>query len=124
MLVPHPLHVRIVEPTLLEWTMVEPQCSEPHRWLGGYEHLKQAVHLDPRDHLAARNLIVCILGRVGSSADHLPKGYLGEPHKDLDALTEAEGLLSTLPSGDDRAAFAAEIGEDRLLIKKYLRNHR
>jgi hypothetical protein len=47
MLVPHPLHVRVVEPTLLEWTEVEPGCSEPHRCLGGYEHLKRAIELAP-----------------------------------------------------------------------------
>src|SRR5271157_1097509 len=43
MLVPRPLHVRVVEPSPPEWTEVEPGCSELHRWLGGYEHLKRAA---------------------------------------------------------------------------------
>src|SRR5579863_7279974 len=33
MLIPQPLHTRVIEPTLLEWTLVEPKRSEPHRWL-------------------------------------------------------------------------------------------
>jgi len=31
-LVPHPLQIRIIEPTLLEWVKVEPSCSEAHCW--------------------------------------------------------------------------------------------
>ena len=43
MLVPHPLRVRIVEPTLLEWTMADPQNSGPHRWIGGREYWGKPV---------------------------------------------------------------------------------
>jgi hypothetical protein len=83
------LHVRVVEPTLLEWTEVEPGCSEPHRWLGGYEHLKRAIELAPDDELARRKLVVLILGRVGFASYELPVGYLGAAHEDLVALSEA-----------------------------------
>ena len=113
MLVPHPLHVRVVEPTLPEWTEVEPGCSEPHRWLGGYEHLKRAIELAPDDELARRKLLVLILGRVGFASYELPVGYLSAAHEDLTALSEAEVLLQGLSSDDDRRQLAAEIAEER-----------
>jgi hypothetical protein len=49
MLIPQPLAIRIVEPTLLEWAEVEQNSSEPHRWIGGLEHLERAIELDPTD---------------------------------------------------------------------------
>jgi hypothetical protein len=120
MLLPHPLHVRLVEPTLLEWTIIEPTCSEPHRWLGGYEHLRQAIELDPGDQLARRKLIVCIMSRVSFAAHELPKGYLETPKEDLAALAEAEELVPALQNEQDRAYFASQIKFDRTLIENYL----
>jgi hypothetical protein len=120
MLVPHPLFKRVIEPTLLEWTSTEPACSEPHRWLGGYEHLKHALELDPADELARRKFIACILGKVGFSTHELPFGYLGVPEKDLAALDEAEAALSRLPSDETRQCFDAEIAQVRKLIDDYL----
>lgn len=121
MLVPHPLRLRVIEPTLLEWTEVEPGCSEPYRWLGGYEHLKRAVELQPEDELARRKLIASILGRVGFVTHELPVGYIGTPHDDLAALREAEALLQELSGDEERRQFAAQIAEERALIGKYLR---
>jgi hypothetical protein len=121
MLVPHPLQVRVVEPTLLEWTVVEPECAEPHLWLGGHEHLKRAVELAPDDELAKRKLIILILGRVGFASHELPVGYLGTANEDLAALSEAEMLLNGLSSNDDRTQLAAEIAEERRLIQSYMR---
>ncbi|MGB8733190.1 MAG: hypothetical protein WCC99_18215 [Candidatus Sulfotelmatobacter sp.] len=121
MLVPHPLRLRIVEPTLLEWTVVEPECSEPHRWLGGYDHLRRAIELQPDDELARKKLVAYILGRVTFAAHELPTGYLGVAREDLATLMEAEGLLAGLSSGDERQKLAAEIVEHRAVIQEYLR---
>jgi hypothetical protein len=121
MLVPHPLHVRIVEPTLMEWTLVEPGCSEPHRWLGGYDHLKRAIELQPDGELARRKLVVFILGRVGFATHELPVGYIGAPNEGLALLNEAEAALEGLPNQEDRRKFAEEIAENRTLIRDYLR---
>ena len=118
MAVPHPLRLRIVEPTLVEWTAVEPKCSEPHRWLGGYEHLKLALELNEADDIARRKLIICLLG-VGTH--ELPAAYVGDPQQDLAALDEAEALLERIPSEDERRLLFAEIQEERFLIEKYLR---
>ena len=93
MLIPHPLHARVVEPTLLEWTVVEPDCSEPHLWLGGYEHVKRAFELEPDNQLARRKLIILTWGRVDFSAYELPTAYLGNINQDLAILREVEQML-------------------------------
>ena len=121
MLLPYPLHVHLIEPTLLEWTIVEPACSEPHRWLGGYEHLRQAIEIDPSDELARRKLIVCIMGRVSLDVNELHNGYLRTPKEDLAALDEAEELVPALLRGQFRDSIAAQIKFDRGLIENYLR---
>ena len=121
MLVPQPLHIGVIKPTLLEWTEVEPCCSEPHRWLGGYEHLKRAVELQPDDELARRKLVIAILGRVTMATHELPVGYLGTPHDDLAALREVEALLQALPSEEERRQHAELIAAQRASIEEYLR---
>ena len=121
LLVPHPLKLRIVEPTLLEWTIEEPECSEPHRWLGGVEHLQTALALDSEDQIARRKLILTTLSWVSFATHELPSGYLGSPPEDLLALAEAEALVSNSPNKEDRELFAKEIADQKALIESYLR---
>ncbi len=121
LLIAHPLKLRIIEPTLLEWTVIEPECSEPHRWLGGVEHLQTALALDSEDRIARRKLIVAILSDVSFSTHELPSGYIGSPQEDLLALTEAEALVNNSPDAEDRTLFAKEIAGERALIESYLR---
>jgi hypothetical protein len=120
MLLPYQLNIRLIEPTLLEWTMMEPDCSEPHRWLGGNEHLRQAIELNPNDELARRKLILCTLSQVSDAVHELPNGYLGAPSADLVALAEAEKLVPGLQNEQDRSFFDAEIKSERKLIEDYL----
>ena len=123
-LMPHPLYKRIVEPTLTEWIAVEPACSEPHRWFGGYEHLRRAIELEPGDEVARRKFIACILGGVGYSTHELPSGYLGVPQEDLVALDLATAVLSRLPSDEIHSRLAARIAEERRLIDDYLQRQK
>jgi len=118
MAVPHPLRLRIVEPTLVEWTAVEPEASEPHRWIGGYDHLKRAIELNPRDELATRKLITLIAGNVGTH--HLPDHYIGDPQKDLAALDEADALLEAIGDNDVRNRHRQMVKEERALATEYL----
>ena len=121
MLIPHPLHVRVMEPTLLEWTLTEPDCYEPHLWLGGYDNLSVALELAPHNELVSNKLIAVILGRVGFATHELPTGYLGSPNEDLAALSQAEALLPNFSNEGDRAQRAADIAAQRELIQSYLR---
>jgi hypothetical protein len=120
MLVPQPLLKRVIEPTLAEWLQVEPASSEPHLWLGGYEHLKRAIELDPTDEIARRNFIGCILGHVDYSTHELPSCYLGDPNADEADLNEAEAALSAVNCDDYRRRVAVEIAEQRRSINDYL----
>ena len=121
MLIPHPLNIRVVEPTLLEWSELEPACSEPHRWLGDYAHLERAIELDPADQIALRELVISLLSRVGYSTHELPVGYLGSPKIDLETLDRIKALLPGILSDDDRAAYAAAVAEEMAAINEYPR---
>jgi hypothetical protein len=119
---PHPLRLSIVEPTLSEWILEEPNCAEPHRWIGGDEHLQRALELDPRDQIARRDLALCILGRIGTA--ELPERYIGSPHEDLEGLVYAEELLRGIESDNLRLQLTRIVEEERNLILAYLRRNR
>jgi hypothetical protein len=123
MLIPHPLKIRVVEPTLAEWTIVEPTCAEPYRWIGGYEHLQQAIELDPEDQIALRDFVIYLLGQVDYATHELPSAYLGSPSKDLEDLNRVEVLLLRISNESDRAAYAVDAAEQKALIHEYLRDH-
>ena len=122
MLIPHPLRLRIVEPTLLEWTLVEPDSSEPHCWIGDEEHLRLAVKLNPADNFARRKLVMCILSQVGTA--ELPDVYVGSPEEDLRALNEAREILKDLSSAADREELSSYLAEEQGLIEEYIRRRR
>jgi hypothetical protein len=121
MLAPHPLKVRIVEPTLLEWTLVEPHDFEPHLWIGDLEHLEKAYELKPANRLVLKKLVIALLGPVQYAGHHLPEGYLGEASKDMETIKRLESLLTLMESDDDRNALARDVAEEKLAIEQYLR---
>ena len=89
MLLPHPLKVRVVDPTLEEWTQREPDDALPHVWIGGLDHLKKAVSLDPSQQEGVTELVRMTLNCIHFELHELPRGFLG----DSPANTRA-GLLS------------------------------
>jgi hypothetical protein len=119
MLIPHQFYVRVVEPTLLEWTAVEPLCSEPHLWLGGFEHVKCAFELKPDNQLARRKLLLLIWGRVDFKAYEM--GHLENYDQDMATLSEVEELLKGLSNEEDRLSLAADLAEDRRFIEDHSR---
>jgi hypothetical protein len=119
MIIPHQLYVRLVEPTLLEWTAVEPVCCEPHLWLGGLDHLKRAFELEPDNQLARRKLLLLRWGQVDFKAYEL--GYLKNFDQDIAILSEAEELLRGLSNEEDRLSLAADLAEDRRFIEDRVR---
>lgn len=120
MLVPHPLSNRIIQPTLCEWIVAEPECAEPHLWLGDYDNLKSALALKPDDDVIRRKLVTCILNRVDWATNELPTAYIGVPSEDLTALVEAERLIEKLSSEQERTDFDAALREQRGMILFYL----
>jgi hypothetical protein len=117
LLAPHPLKVRIVDPTLLEWVTTAPNSSEPHRWIGGHDHLKRAIEIDPDDQIARKQLVVSILDGVAYATHEMPRGYLGSPQDDWQALAEAELLLAGLTNEEIRRDLLSEVAEQRLLVE-------
>ena len=120
-LLPHPLRVKLLEPTLAEWMCRESGNSEPHRWIGGIEHLTEAIRLNPNDEIACHLLVSTILGHVRYSIHELPDGYLGNPEEDLSLLGDAEGALNKLSDVEKKSAYRDEIAEMRKSISAYLR---
>ncbi|HEX4320763.1 MAG TPA: hypothetical protein VHZ52_07670 [Acidobacteriaceae bacterium] len=121
MLIPNPLQIQIVEPTLMEWTQVEPHCAEPHRWIGDREHLERALELDPDDQIARRKLIIQIMRYIDYATHHLPSVYLGSPVEDLAVVEKAEFLLKGIANETDKASLATFIAEEKTAIQEYLR---
>jgi len=119
MLIPHHFYIRIVEPTLLEWTAVEPDCPEPHVWLGGYDHVKRAFELEPNNQMARRKLLLLVWGRVDFEAyEH---GCSKNFDKDMATLSEVEELLRGLSNEEDRKKLAADLAEDRRFVEQHSR---
>jgi hypothetical protein len=122
-LIPHPLRIRIVEPTLSEWTLLEPNCAEPHRWIGDKEHLEIALALDPSDQIVHKKLVLEIFRHIEYAGHHLPSGYLGKAKADLVTLREIEELLSSMDDPKFKEHMRLAIEEERTAIKNYLRSN-
>jgi hypothetical protein len=119
LLIPYPLQKQVIEPTLLEWEAAEPCSSEPHRWLGGRQHLERALELEPGDQVALKRLIIEYLRWIDYATHELPAGYLGSIPEDLDILARVEALLPTLRDEASRLAYGEAVKEERTAITTY-----
>lgn len=119
-LAPHPLRTRVIAPTLSEWIEAEPENAEPHRWIGGQDHWRRAIELDPDDQIARRKLVASILNGVDYATHEMPTGYLGSPLDDWQALAEAEVLLKGLANENIRQALLSELVDIRLVVETAL----
>jgi hypothetical protein len=102
--------------------MIDLNCSEPDRWLGGFEHSRLAIQIDPADQIARGMLVRLILNQIGMNIHEIPTGYryLGEPNQGFAARDEAEQLILGLPGEDERKRLALPVEEERSLIRQYL----
>ena len=123
LLMPHPLRVKFLEPTLAEWIVGEPVSGEPHRWLDSIDHLEEAIRLDPKDEIARERMASFLLGGVDGSQSHLIccQHYAGNPEEDLQALEKAEALIEGLSNEEIRAEYYVEMAKLRESIRDYLR---
>ncbi len=119
-LLPHPLREKLLEPTLAEWVCREPENSEPHRWIGGIEHLSEAIKLDPADEIARYRLADAVFDHVGYAIHGLPYGYIGNPEEDLGLLREAKAAISGISDAKIKAEYQCEVAEMRKSIYAYL----
>ncbi len=119
-LMPQPLLVGFIEPTLAEWRSACPQDPEPFRWSKSIDDLAFALSLDPGCDYTRRKLVLRILGHVGYAAHELPAGYLGEAQDDLELLRFARQEASLLQDVDARAKYLDMIDRDELDIAEHL----
>ncbi len=131
---PYPLFSRLLRPTLMEWSQVEPKNPRPHRWLGmflrygspteadeilGEISLRRAIALDPDEHPArvwpARDL----LSRLSHSTHDLPEVYLGDPIVDLTRAAEVDRLAGAVRDEQERQALREEVDRYRQLAANW-----
>lgn len=119
-LLPHPLIKQLIDPTLEEWKAVDPQASEPCRWLGGYDNLKTALKLNPADDIARQKLVKMVVIGVAYEAHELPKGYIGNAREGYAELVEAAQEAFKLADPEDRRQALSKIATLKDQIKAHI----
>jgi hypothetical protein len=122
-LLPVPLRVRPVRPTVDEWVGREPGDPAGRRWRGaldggpgGLADLRAAVALDPAEQVARALLARRAARAVGFAVHELPVGYLGEPAEDLRLLDDASAAAAGLSDADERTGWAERLTDLRDLV--------
>lgn len=104
-LLPHPVHEKIIKPTLDEWIRCEPYDSAPHRWRGmlynEFQSLEEAVELDGSDDLARHRLVHELLEKLYFATHHLPEGLLFTEKVFFEIADRAEALLDGAKDCED-----------------------
>lgn len=119
-LLPNQLLLSLIEPTLAEWMIAEPENGCPYRWSGGIENLRKAISLDRNDDIAKIKFGKIILNDSGYSIQELPEGYLGNPREDLEEVTEAIGYVSDAIMSAERDAILEGLTINRGKIEGWL----
>ncbi len=119
-LMPQPLLVGFIEPTLTEWRSTCPWDPEPLRWSKSIDDLALALSLDSACDYTRRKLVLRILGHVGYAAHELPTGYLGDARSDLELIRLARQEASLLHDSDARAKYLDMIDGDERDITEHL----
>lgn len=97
-LIPYPLEISVVLPTLEEWIRREPTHPAPFRWRSrDVDDLRRAIQLDPNEQIARRLLIACHSYRLSFAVHELPEGYCGQLDTDLTLVDEINAVAAGLP---------------------------
>lgn len=121
---PQPLLVGLIQPTLAEWVGRQTTDPLPLYLLGLFApwseekssrtaRFEAALALDPDFQPARLALVDGILGDVDYSQHHLPDGYIGVPAEDLMLLNRAGVLLKGVTDLAARALRLTELDEYR-----------
>ena len=96
-LIAFPLEQGVIQPTLLEWTIISPTEPTPHRWLGWYFHghrgrgwyfrgndsLWRAIELGDDTDIPRSTLINRLIRDIEYATHHLPHYFIGDPEQCL-----------------------------------------
>src|SRR5687768_8198147 len=96
-LVPQPLRIGFVDPTLSEWSLTSPGDPRCWRWLPPPDGPRKALELDPSDQVARQRLAENEANWLDYVTHEFPQGYLGNSvAEDIlegkEAFAAAEGL--------------------------------
>jgi hypothetical protein len=129
-LLPSPLRIELVSPTLSEWVVREPKNPLAYRWRGhsaafegAMNDFRRAIDLDPREQISRRLLVLRLNHEVFVATHELPNGYLGDPVADLKMLVEASEVVEGLSGTEERAALRERTRIQRELVDAYLDYH-
>jgi hypothetical protein len=120
-LLPNQMLLSLIEPTLAEWMIAEPENGCPYRWSGGIENLRKAISLDRNDDIAKLKFGKIILNDSNYSVHELPEGYLGNPREDLEDVSEAIGYVRDAIMGPERDAILGGLESNREKIENWIR---
>ena len=120
-LIPQPLDVKLVQPTLHEWVKENETDPSGYRWLGGQENWRKAITFDPEDKVSEKRLIKRLIYNVYFSTHHMPAGYIGDAKRDMEEITEVEVLISNLDSDEEKIAYLNELKVYKAWVRCYLK---
>ncbi len=91
---------KLIKPTLLEMTTLEPNNFLAFKWYGQYfrdtTFIKKAHELNPTDNSIKIILLNRLENDIWSSTHHLPDGFIGDIHENEHDLKLAFSLLDSL----------------------------
>lgn len=114
-LIPKPLNLRLLIPTLSQWAASEPSNAIPERWLGfataDHQHFSTALSLDSTDDISRFRLVSRDLADVDYQCHHLPEFFIGEVHTAIDTLNRAKSMTAGFSNREIPPSLEADFTE-------------
>ena len=117
-LIPHPLQEKFLQPTLEEWTRVEPENPEPLSLMDSLNSLERANELDPGNSAIRHRLILKYMEQIDYTLHELPYKFLGKPRTCLENIITVKRLLLAYP-GQNRESLRLDIIEMHELLQSW-----